>query len=166
MTQLEHSLLYRADWAWQRGSEGLLALRYYWWCIQCATFVGIPAAYRSGGLKGVVVGLGVNPLYFHVERHGIKTCPHGESATPLIIILRRERAVRERAMFLGSFEAQPVTDSGFRQGRPLHPLMHNDRNPWPSVQGRATVFYPCDDTILLFPQVWPEPIQDHERIPA
>lgn len=178
--------MYRADWTWQRCEEAILAMRYYWWCAQCATFVVLPMVRAQYGWHAVVWCLrhAASPAYVYDERHSWHSIrwefEEPVDPWPIIAELREEAKWREKEKFLRSFAAPAQPD----RVMPLTPLMHNDPNPWPSVQGRATVIYsdeiipatPRDDsywfgpeafkpdadepeTVLLFPQVWPAAIE-------
>lgn len=171
MTKLEISFLYRADWAWQRGEEALLGIRFYWWCVQCATFVVLPIVVRRYGLWTLVLVLvdAYDWRYRYEERHSWQnTEEEPRSSWELVAMLREETRQRNRVLFLGSFDAPPRSDtevSRIVKGTPLSPLMDRDPNPWPTVQGRATVVYATEnnepDTALLIPHEWAE-----ERIKA
>lgn len=167
MTRLEQSLLYRVDWTAQRFEEGLLALRYYWWCGQYTVIVFFPLIVRRYGfwvLIPVIVDL-YDWRYRYQERHSWQNT-EGEprQGWDLVRQLRQEQADRNRALFLESFDAPPRSDSGFNRivkGTALSPLMDRDPNPWPSVRATAPVVYPTEilkpsehDTALLIPYEW------------
>lgn len=167
MMRLENAFLYRADWAWQRGEESLLVVRYYWWCVQCAAFVMVPLIIRRYGMWVLVLALvdAYDWRYRYDERHSWhNTEEQPRSSWELVDMLRKETAQRERALFLGSFDAPPRSDSGLNRivkATALSPLMDRDPNPWPSVRATAPVVYPTEilkptehDTALLVPYEW------------
>jgi hypothetical protein len=105
---LERSFLYRADWTWQRTEEGLLYLRYYWWCVQAATLI-LLCLYRRYGLVAAIHGASVSSR--HDSCHGWETT-RGEpvSAVALTYALRDEAKQREWRAWQASFNAPPAPD--------------------------------------------------------
>jgi len=105
---------------WQRTEEGLLAVRYYYWCLQCAAFVVLPMIYRKYDFRSMVwtAVYGLHPAYEYQERHGWG-CEHTDrSATDLVHMMRRERAQIERAWLNRSLAQSPMAD-GYQYVTPL-----------------------------------------------
>lgn len=129
--QLERSLLYRADYLWQRSEETLLTIRYYWWCVQCATFVVLPMCYRADGVRGMVWAY--SPAYYYEESHGWHALrwefENPVSAERLILDLREERAERERHMWLTSFDRKATRGYDYGQHF-VTPLLDRAPAPW------------------------------------
>lgn len=92
MNRLGYSLIYRADWMWQRTGEAFLVVRFYWWCAQVTIVVIVPMAWKGQGISGVIYL--VSPAYVYDERHG--WTDSGVSATDLIFMMRQEREERLR----------------------------------------------------------------------
>lgn len=122
--RLTSSLQYRMDWITQRTGEGLLYLRYYWWCGQFFIIALVPAVYRCGGVWGLVYLCG--RAYVYEERHGWGQ-ENARSAVELIEMLRRESELRA---FRGLFDSPPQSDDTHYGHHYVTPLMDRNPNPW------------------------------------
>jgi hypothetical protein len=97
LTPAQGQIIYVMDWAWQRGEETILTIRFYWWCAQFAILVVLPMVWYRYGARTTfcaVVRL-VDWRYVYAERHSwTGTDEEPVSAVTLVITLRQEHEQR------------------------------------------------------------------------
>lgn len=160
LTKAESKFLYWIDWAWDRSEEGLLTIRFYWWCAQFGTAVVVPVLVRcyGWGTAARYVVFIMTPRYVYDERHSwTGTEEEPVSAVELIATLRQEQrdrvAIRNR-----DWETyhEPVPTKVLSQD-------------WPTLVQQAQV-HPLIDRLSDYwenkpPLTWPErPSANRERV--
>lgn len=131
LTKTESRILYWMVWTWDRTEEGLLLIRFYWYCAQFGTFVMMPVVFkRFGGRYAFYTLVYVfNCRYVYAERHSwVGTEEEPVSAVELITTLRREAAERYRASWHAGFSGPPQPDPYVQA--PLSPLLHQRPDYW------------------------------------
>lgn len=154
----ESKMLYWMDWTWDRSEEGLLAIRFYWWCAQFGLVMVSALVHTHGwGFAYRRVVMLVNWRYVYDERHSwTGTDEEPVSAVQLIITLRRERAEQHAQRTLAQLVEQST--QSVQITRRITPLMDRREDYWdnkPPLTSRVDRHgaTPSDD-----PYLW-----DHEE---
>jgi hypothetical protein len=155
LTPKQGLVIYWFDRTWQRSEEGLLILRYCWWCAQFAVLVVLPMIWRhyGAGTAFRAVVFIIDWRYVYPERHSwTGTEKEPVSAVTLIMRLREESEARQSRPTLLRIHEE-LYGNHF-----VTPLEDRASSPWDEVE--------CDriDNVVQLSRLRPDNLP--ERIAA